>query len=122
MVNTPGAYRSDGWSDHRGRRNILARVTTDTDSKIRILEVGRIPLFKYVYPELTTWIRTGSSLVFGDEDCVAFKPNLSAIVELVRDLRRVRFALLVLPAVHSDYHYDVSISKKLLRRTIGAVA
>jgi hypothetical protein len=98
------------------------RVTANTDSELRILEVGRIPLFKYVYPELTTWIRTGSSLVFGDEDCVAFKPNLSAFVDLVRDLSQGRFALLVLPAVHLDYQYDVNISKKLLRRAIGAVA
>lgn len=113
---------SEARSDHRGRRDILVRVTANTDSELRILEVGRIPLFKYVYPELTTWIRTGSSLVFGDEDCAPFKPGLSSFLNLIRELRGGRFGLLVLPVVHLDYYADAKISKKLLRRTIGAVA
>jgi hypothetical protein len=33
------------------------------EPEVRVLEIGRIPLFKSAYPDQTTWIRTGSSLV-----------------------------------------------------------
>lgn len=92
------------------------------ESKLRILEIGRIPLFKSVYPGQTTWIQTGSSLVAAGDRYAAFQSTPSSSAKLLWDLRRGQFQIALLPAVDLAYPADATTRKKMLRRTIGAVA
>ena len=92
------------------------------ETDLCILEIGRIPLFKSVYPDQTTWIRTGSSLVQAGDRYVTFQAGFASVVNLLWKVGRGRFQIILLPAVDIEFPADATLTKKILRHSIAAVA
>jgi hypothetical protein len=92
------------------------------EPEVRVLEIGRIPLFKSAYPDQTTWIRTGSSLVQAGDRYVAFRTGFASVVNLLWKLGRGKFQIILLPAVDIEFPADATLRKKILRHSIAAVA
>ena len=93
-----------------------------SELELRVLEIGRIPLFKSAYPNQTTWIRTGSSLVQAGDRHAALRLTFASVVNLLWQLGRGRFQIILLPAVDVDFPADATLRKKMLRRSIEATA
>ena len=87
----------------------------------RILEIGRTSYFSHLYPEHTTWLRTGAPLAHGNAD-PSSRLALATLLSLLRDLRRGAFGLVILPAVDMRYGHDAAFGKQLLRSVLALLA
>ena len=87
----------------------------------RILEIGRTSCFSQLYPQHTTWVRTGAPLAHGNTEPSA-RVGVLTVLSLLRELRRGGFGLVILPAVDIRYGHDARFGKRLLRRVLALLA
>ena len=87
----------------------------------RILEIGRTSFFSQLYPQHTTWVRTGAPLAYGNAE-PSGKIGVLRLLSLVRELRSGAFGLVILPAVDIRYGHDRTVGKRLLRRVLALLA
>ena len=87
----------------------------------RILEIGRTSCFSQLYPQHTTWVRTGAPLAHGRAEPSA-RIGFLTLLSLLRELRRGAFGLVILPAIDVRYAHDATSGKRLLRRVLALLA
>lgn len=88
----------------------------------RILEIGRTSHFAHLYPQRTTWLRTGAPLAHGNTEAVRGMTGLRAIGSVIRELRRGSFGLVILPAVDIRYGHDTTLPKRWARQLVRLLA